>query len=111
IDRPALERFDPEAPPAARQKSPLPFVANAARTTLRTGEALSNLVLGWHSRDGSTTWLAISTKPSTTGVDASVIDVTEIREAAFAGSTGVTQRDLVQRSPVAIVAVDENEVV
>ncbi len=112
VDRAGIERFDPEAPPPARQKSPLPFVANAALTTLRTGEALSNLVLGWRLRDGSTTWLAVSTKPSANGsVDVSVIDVTEVREAAFAGSTGVTQRDLVQRSPLAIVAVDEEEVV
>ncbi len=69
--------------------SPFPGETHPVMETLRTGESLSNVVMGLHTPDGSLYWISINSRPlvrdgSLHGAVATFIDITERKRAEMA---------------------------
>lgn len=75
--------MDPAWGAICEDGSPFPGELHPAMVTLRTGQALSNIVMGVHKPDGSLTWISINSRAlltdsgSVSGVVSTFADITE----------------------------------
>ncbi|MEI6226918.1 MAG: ATP-binding protein, partial [Deltaproteobacteria bacterium] len=85
--------------------SPFPGADHPSMVTLRTGEPLSNVIMGLNQPDGAKRWISISSEPLRIGPDApphlvvtTFMDVTEQRRTAEALATGMLAADQASRA-------------
>ncbi|MGE5657711.1 MAG: PAS domain S-box protein [Actinomycetota bacterium] len=95
--------------------TPFPGEEHPAMVTLRTGQALTNVVMGVYKPDGSLTWISINSKPLWRSgesyphaVVASFVDITNrVQIEQVLRESEKRFRNLFENSPVAYQALDE----
>jgi len=78
---------DPRWAAVHEDESPFPGDTHPSMVTLRTGQALSDVVMGVHKPDGSLTWISINSRPLRRGgepyaVVTTFVDITERKRIA-----------------------------